>query len=415
MGEGLLRALNGSRLEYLDSIRGIGAAQVLVLHFFTALAPSLVSTNVEDRGVGIYIHASPLAFLYDGSSAVFLFFVLSGYVLTEAYRAKILVTPPGRIIAARATRLGIPAVASVVFAALVFAFFRGHNSEAGEVVGSAWFRDLWHPELSVHAILRDAFVNSLLLAYQGLEPINSIAPSLQQNFSQAFNAPLWTLSIELYGSALILLLCWTHCFQRRLWPILVSVLLAFFVRSSFLPFLIGHLLAVAGWGKSKPSLPGWVAWALIAIGVGLCISSPFGPLNVVKAACGWDTHILAPCHSAYHYQKTLGAIIIFVGVIQLRQLRTRLEAPALRWLGKMSFPLYLVHWPILFGPTAGFFVLTYESIGVPAAQVLSIAVGIVLTVVAAMLFRWVDNRSTDVAGLVQTSNSRRPGAGASEA
>jgi len=55
-----------SRIAYLESIRGLAALQVLLLHFFAAFAPGLVFPIVTGSGIAAAIHLSPFFFLYDG-------------------------------------------------------------------------------------------------------------------------------------------------------------------------------------------------------------------------------------------------------------------------------------------------------------------------------------------------------------
>ena len=76
------------RIAYLESIRGLAAIQVLLLHFFLAFAPDLAAPN-PSSALGGAIHFSPLYFLYDGYSAVYIFFCLSGYVLTRSFERQL--------------------------------------------------------------------------------------------------------------------------------------------------------------------------------------------------------------------------------------------------------------------------------------------------------------------------------------
>jgi peptidoglycan/LPS O-acetylase OafA/YrhL len=61
------------------------------------------------------IHLSPLYFLYDGCSAVYIFFALSGYVLTRSFERQL--ARPSAQILARIVRLGLPAIAATLVAA----------------------------------------------------------------------------------------------------------------------------------------------------------------------------------------------------------------------------------------------------------------------------------------------------------
>src|ERR1700739_3131929 len=73
------------RIVYLESIRALAALHVVLLHFFAAFAPDLVFALPAGAAVAGLIHLSPLYFLYDGYSAVYIFFALSGYVLTRSF------------------------------------------------------------------------------------------------------------------------------------------------------------------------------------------------------------------------------------------------------------------------------------------------------------------------------------------
>src|SRR3954462_3663733 len=88
-----------ARLHYLDALRGVAAVQVVLLHFFTAFAPGLAMSGLDAGTLAGYVRASPLFYLYDGYSAVYIFFALSGYVLTGAFAAR--VDALGRALAAR--------------------------------------------------------------------------------------------------------------------------------------------------------------------------------------------------------------------------------------------------------------------------------------------------------------------------
>jgi peptidoglycan/LPS O-acetylase OafA/YrhL len=61
----------------------------------------------------------------------------------------------------------------------------------------------------------------------------------------------------------------------------------------------------------------------------------------------------------------------------------------------LSFPLYLVHWPILFGPAAALFLLLDGMVGIGLARVGAILAGICLAFVCSMFFLSVDRRALE--------------------
>src|ERR1700710_1232046 len=133
------------RIGYLESIRGLAAVQVLLLHFLAAFAPDLVYSLPAAGAVAGYVHLSPLYFLYDGYSAVYIFFALSGYVLTRSFE-KHLARPSSQVLA-RIGRRGLPAVAATLVAGAVMLIFGRPNVEAGDLSGSVWFAAQWQVDL----------------------------------------------------------------------------------------------------------------------------------------------------------------------------------------------------------------------------------------------------------------------------
>ena len=152
------------RIAYLESIRGVAALQVLLLHFLAAFAPGLVYSLPVGATVAGYIHLSPLYFLYDGYSAVYIFFALSGYVLTRSFERHLAgpsAWPVFSQMLARVIRLGLPALAATLVAATMMSMFGRPNVAAGDLSGSAWFASQRDLDPSILSVIRDGTVNAL--------------------------------------------------------------------------------------------------------------------------------------------------------------------------------------------------------------------------------------------------------------
>lgn len=375
------------RLAYLESIRGLAAMQVLLLHCFSAFAPALVFPPATDANVGTAIHLSPLFFVYDGFSAVYIFFVLSGLVLTGAFARQL--AHPFAVVAGRAIRLGIPALTATLAAAAIMALFGRPNVEAGHILGSNWFATLWNPELSLWSAVRDGLLNALLLGYRDMPGVAFLAP-WQQSGAQSFAVPLWTLSIEFYGSLLILGLCLIRRQSKSLWWIAMLLGAIFYVRSAYICFFAGHLLATLSHPDHRPARRIWPALAVI-LGVACCVLSETWQPAWLHDFCRLSTPLLFPDQSAQFMQKAFGAICILCGVLNWPAARVALSKRWLANLSRLSFPLYLVHWPILFGPTAAFFLLIAPRLGTTVASALSIVLAIMLSLAASLAFVRVDD------------------------
>ena len=96
-----------AKVQYLEGLRGIAAMQVVLLHFVTGFLPDTAE------------HAwPPLRVLFDGHTAVYVFFLISGTVLTPSFAR------PGAFVgkmAKRVVRLGIPVAAAAAIATALLA------------------------------------------------------------------------------------------------------------------------------------------------------------------------------------------------------------------------------------------------------------------------------------------------------
>jgi peptidoglycan/LPS O-acetylase OafA/YrhL len=381
------------RIAYLESIRGLAALQVLLLHFFAAFAPDLVFALPAGAAIAGYIHLSPLYFLYDGYSAVYIFFALSGYVLTRSFERHL--AQPSSQILARVVRLGLPAMAATLVAAAVMLIFGKPNVSAGDLAGSAWFAAQWHADLSIFGVVRDGTVNALFLGYRGLPGVAFLAP-WQQPVEQSFVTPLWTLSIEFYGSIIVLGLCWCARRSRTLWWPVVLLGAIFTIRSAYICFFIGHLLATFHRAERPAPDSKLLPVFSIIFGVFLCVLAEIWQPEWLRNLCADPTYLLFPGQFAPMQQKTFGAVLVLSGIIDLEVARNFLSRPWLVARSGLSFPLYLVHWPILCGPAAALFLLLNGIVGLELARVGAIVVGIGLTFVASRFFLGIDRRALEL-------------------
>jgi len=397
------------RIGYLESIRGLAALQVLLLHFLAAFEPDLVFALPAGATLAFYIHLSPLYFLYDGYSAVYIFFVLSGYVLTRSFERQL--APASSQILARAVRLGLPALAATCVAAAVMLTFGQPNVAAGALSGSAWFADQWHAELSPAAMIRDGVLNALLLGYRGLPGVAFLAP-WQQPVEQSFAAPLWTLSIEFYGSMIVLLLCWCARRSRAVWWLAVVLGAIFTIRSAYVCFFVGHLLAAIHRAERPAPASKLLPVFCVVFGVFLCVLAEVWQPQWLRSLCADPGYPLFPGQFAPMQQKTYGAILVLVGIIDLSAARSLLSRPWLVARSRLSFPLYLVHWPILFGPAAALFLWLSGVVGTELARIGTIVAGIGLALLASVFFLAVDRRALDLSrGIRKRLTRASPDAG----
>src|SRR5258708_25890968 len=72
--------VGGRKVIELEGLRGVGAMIVVFHHFLVVVAPRLHGRNFPDDPIALV--RTPLFALVNGTAAVAIFFVLSGFVLT---------------------------------------------------------------------------------------------------------------------------------------------------------------------------------------------------------------------------------------------------------------------------------------------------------------------------------------------
>jgi peptidoglycan/LPS O-acetylase OafA/YrhL len=373
------------RLHYVDTLRGVASVQVLLSHGMLAFFTNFALASPSSHTVAGYLGVSPLFFLIDGASAVCIFFVLSGYVLTPVFTHSR--ATDAAMIGSRFLRLGIPAVAGCAFSVIMFQAFGGYHETAGAIAQSQWLADGWRPSSDLW-FLKDALVNGVILGFQDVSVAQwfGFPGSLLPSMENSFVTPLWTLSIEFYGSMFVLLLA-----RSKSWTLIIIALIIF-SRSYFLCFIAGYLAARFDLGGKRLLMPWPIAAAVTVIGLAVCMAGHFwSPESAIKF-CTWSEQVLPPCPlmKPSYLMRVYGATVFTLGIMQCGPIRTFLAHRRLRALGRLSFPIYLTHWPIIFGIGSFLLVTLAPWAGVFSARLIALTVSIGMTILAAICFEPVD-------------------------
>lgn len=322
-----------TRLTSLDGLRGLAALVVLFHHL------SLTSPPISDFFLkGVYppkgsltwlLTLSPAQLVVAGPEAVLVFFVLSGVVLTLPVLRR-----PGTFdwvayYPQRVVRLYLPAMASVVLAAILVIATTSTTAPSS----SGWV-----------AIYR----------LRGFDPHRVVSAWDLLFGDGTLNNPLWTLRWEVTFSLILPIVIILAVLSRRWWPlaVLASVAVVFAgiewgvdALRYLPPFLIGAIIAVnhqrlSDWA-AKPEHRRRVGWGGVAV---LILSLVL--LNLHWTALGLSGGV--PHGQEYLITlETLGASGLVLLAAYWSPARWVLRTPVFHWLGRVSFSLYLVHVPII--------------------------------------------------------------------
>lgn len=318
--------------DSLDAVRGIAA--FLVLTFHCAQLSTGFAARVSPLSPGAWLQPwtwlkfTPLRLVVSGGPpAVVLFFVLSGFVLTLPFlRAS---GGPGyaEFSIKRVCRIYPPFAAAILVSALLYALVRPSPIPGA----SEWFSTvLWDRPLSLDYVLRN-------LMMTGLRP------------DMTLDLVMWSLVHELRISLVFPLL---YLLTRR-YPkgaAVASVVVALVCTRA----LGGREPADLAWSlvDTLRFMPMFVAGIVIAGSVATIRGRMAGVPGPVQAGLwvGAFVLLLFPGQSVSDYYDFVwgcGAVLLLVLTIASARADAVLCAAPLRWLGRVSYSLYLIHVPLL--------------------------------------------------------------------
>ena len=318
------------KVQYLEGLRGIAAMQVVLLHFVTGFMPYTSE------------HAwPPLRILFDGHTAVYVFFLISGAVLTPSFAR------PGAFAAKllkRVLRLGIPVAAAAVIAmALIAAMPHAHDSAAA-LTGSKWLAMDSSGAPTFAHLAREIGFNSLLLGYREATLFTPLSPLLPP-MEQSLDAPFWSLHLELYGSVLLLCLVSLRAYSKRIHAVAVLVCAAAFATHPMFLFVLGHLRGPLPPGPPRKATV-IIGGALLLLGLALSAIKNWTIVEWLRLLLSHTELFYAP--NLYQFQSQLAAVALYFGVLYCAPVWPVLASAPCRHLGRLSFSIYLLHFPILF-------------------------------------------------------------------
>ncbi len=403
------------RVVFLDGLRGYAALQVVLTHYVLAFAPAIGNISpatAHPAWQNLFIH-SPLFFFADGYVAVSIFFLISGAALTYSFEAstKSITTQTLR----RVARLGLPMAAAILLGAIWYACLpNAHAIAAALLGGDGWLRDNGPDLVSPLPVLKE-MITALVL---GHAHFSLILPGKIGEYvglpglDQSYDAPLWTLHLEFYGSLLVLVLVQM---QRRLrrgaYRLFCCLLLGGLFFHPLGLFVLGHLAVRMQksriWRNLLPRT-GTKILAAAALAAGICMSAHVAPAKFMHEYDHFIRFEPLPMKADdFHFFSQFGAILIFFGVLALPRLQRAIAGGIGRLLGRYSFSVYLVHYPILTTLTA-FLTIQLLPLGHYYSIVLASIIGLAVTACITVIFeRWVDQPATAFSRRLKISRTTR--------
>ncbi|MGO4395004.1 acyltransferase family protein [Variovorax sp. M-6] len=290
-----------ARLHFLDGLRGWGSLVVLLAHVFGEGFP------INDRVTAILTRTG----LFNAGLAVWVFFVVSGFSLAIGFCRRRDSAILANIALGRYVRLAVPILCAALLLYLLFVL--------GLVPTPEHRLPKFQAFLPVSPTVWDVLRFSLFDVF------------FAYDFATTLIGPLWTMPFELWGSALVLgTLFVAGRLERRGWLYAVLSVIAYLVNPIYAAFIAGLALA-----------------EIHASGVLERRLAALAPLFVVLLLVGWACVGFLPQignpPGAYLFVATLLTTASVFG----RPIAGFLSGGISRFLGRISFPLYLIHGPLM--------------------------------------------------------------------
>lgn len=322
---------NSTKDKPLEAIRGAAAVNVLIWHTMLGFFPEYSGNFAKFSTDGAA--GQPWYSLIYGTFAVVIFFVLSGYVLTRSYflSSNNMIIVRGAL--KRWPRLAGPVLASVLFSWLLLTAHLYYYNEAASLTGSPWLSGHLFSSAPIFSpAILDAFAQGTLFTF------------IKEN-SSYFNTSLWTMRWEFFGSFLVFGLSFLIVrFQGALRITALAVAVFFchrWMAQELRPFVAGMVIA-ALLPRQRIGVPAFATIILlfVAIYLGGYMGRPIGAFSPLYSIFGNN-------YSTIGYVQIGAASLAILAVETSPKFRRYLSAPWASHLGRLSFPLYLVHIPVL--------------------------------------------------------------------
>ena len=369
-----------SKINAAESIRGLACLAVVFSHLILTFFPLLHTNTIADiekmSSAESFIYNSPFGFLYSGSAAVFIFFVLSGYVLSYAILSKKDVNQKILTMSVkRYPRLAIPALLSCLIAYFVL-FIAVDKSNV-----SQWFGKYGTIESSFFGAVYQGTVGSFIFG------------------SSHLNWVLWTMQIELFGSFIVFFLLYLHNKKKGNAAFLISSVIVSIVSLAVsFTFALGVVCFIVGiflylYGKKIPTL---LTLPCLLIGLYLAgVHSYSTSYNLFNGFLGDKTYILLNILS--------GPLIVF-GILMNPKISELMDRKLLVILGKLSFSIYLLHLIVIYAFGVPLFnLLLSNNISYVAASFFASLVIISLSIIFSFFYsKYVDDLSIRVGAKIES-------------
>jgi peptidoglycan/LPS O-acetylase OafA/YrhL len=367
------------KIYYLEGIRGLAALLVFFHHFSLAFYSAYFSHNIDAShldGLEVRFGQSLFSVFTNGNFCVYVFFVLSGYVLSRKYfishNFSTLVSGAQR----RFIRLYVPIAATILISFFLLQAGLFYNVPASSVTHSEWWLgSMWTFPDPVGKLLSTLLYGTMFMG------------------DSSFDTTLSSMSIEFYGSLLVFaFLALTHLTRNRFTMlVLLFLYCAFTQHLNTTPFIFGISLNYLEQRRASLGKPLITIMATVLVVLALILGS-FPTNGLIEGTLYEHTSPGLLVYGGWYH--IIGAFFLVAAFVLSASLQQVISVRVFRFLGYISFSLYLLH-PLIIGSFSCFvFLKLSESMAYNSA----VAVVFLLSMALCLPLSWLMTKYIDVPG-----------------
>jgi len=366
-----------TKIIHLEGLRGIAAIIVILSHFVVGFYPALYNGNTEEMHteskIESTIYDTPLNLPYAGNFAVCIFFVISGFVLSNRFfltqNKKTIIEMAIR----RYFRLLLPVLFSIVLAYVLLKSSLFFNIEVGEITHSTWW-------LSKFYNFSANFIGMLKQGFFGVFFKNETS----------YNTLLWTMTYEIYGSLTIFATLYFFG-NSKIRHIVYIILIILLIDTYYSAFIYGLLLSDI-YNKNYNSIECWkpklyIIPILLIVGLLIGAYPPITPsitsiYNYINLT-NFNSMIL------YH---NIGALMVTASILISTRLKEIFSIKMLTHIGRISFSTYIIHLIIICSLSSYIFLTLSKFLSYNINFVITFIVSIIVIFISAhLIHKFIDH------------------------
>lgn len=320
--------MKGQKISSIEGLRGLACFMVIMSHLSLMFLPYLHGENPKQiiGWLDRMLYNSPFGFIYSGTSAVYIFFVLSGYILSYACVSKgDLIRNCVNMATRRYARLAIPVFTSIIICFLVLSYSEDRT------YAMPWISNYGkNVDVSFWGAINNGIFSSIFMG------------------DNRYNWVTWTMKIEFYGSLLVFAAI----------PIINNLKC-----KALISFVVGSFFVLCSPGKDG------YGYASFFFGIALYFARDFRSslsaiIVFIMGAYLAGYHYRQPSYAMltsfmtfdlpggkilhYYFVNMISGVLIVYATVKSNVFSFLVANRFSVWLGKLSFSAYLLQMPVYY-------------------------------------------------------------------